>query len=154
MKDRIVVRSFGWLALVAALAGCSGIRTMDTGGVPVVTVADLTADNVGESLGRVGRGEAVVVHFAPGDAVPLHVAASVPFATLESGDNAIRFQRDVYLYVAPDAFLVGPDGRRWAEVSDTGAIKELFGATSGSLQFGFGASASQAAAFNFAVELR
>jgi len=56
-----------------------------------------------------------MVHFAPGDAVPLKLETDLPFATLEAGENLVRFDRDVYLYVAPGAFLVSPDAQRWAE---------------------------------------
>ncbi|MBI5502093.1 MAG: hypothetical protein HY907_17755 [Deltaproteobacteria bacterium] len=70
------------------VCGCSGIRSIETAGVPTITAADLGAEGVGEALGPVARGEAVMVHFAPGDAVPLKLETELPFAALEAGEPA------------------------------------------------------------------
>ncbi|MBI5486444.1 MAG: hypothetical protein HY905_03840 [Deltaproteobacteria bacterium] len=145
----------GCLGLVGAtVCGCSGIRSVDTAGVPTVTAVDLGAETVGEALGRVAQGGAVVVRFAPGDTVPLKMETDLPFATIEAGENVVRFERDVYLYVGPGAFLVSPDAERWAEAGVLEAIKELFGAATGTFQFGFGARAGEPAAFTLSVGLR
>ena len=156
MKTGAKAPWWSWLCVVALIGacGCSGIRALPTAGVPTLTVADLGPGAASGPLGRVAQGQAAMIHFATGDAVPVELETSLPFARLEPGHDVIRFQRDVYLYIARDTFAISPDQRRWANVGDVRAIKDLFGGGPGTLQIGFGAATGQPAAFHVGVGWR
>ena len=149
MRNAFLLLALGFLP--AAAGGCSGIRTVDTGGVPTLTIAELDAGHAGESLRGVTEGHAAIIHFAPGDEVPVEFATHLPFATLEAGTNTMRFDHDVYLYIASDSFLVSPDMQRWAFIGDFSTIRELFGGGQGTFQLGFGAAEGQPATIHVTV---
>jgi hypothetical protein len=133
------------LACAAAAAGCSGIQTLDTGTLKAVSLGELP-QIAAEGGGDAAKGPGpMIVHVKAGEKVPLRLAFDTPFAALEAGQNAIVFQRDVYLYIAPDTAMLGFDGKTFARIGDWKALKKLAGVRTGSLAIGFGAGKSEGA---------
>jgi hypothetical protein len=130
------------LFALAALAtsGCARIHQMDVGGVPVRSLAEITAEPATLEGLREGREDAaVVVHVGAGDRLPLRLRVALPAFHVEAGDNVLVFDREAYLYIAPGRMiLLSPDGRRWAAPGDGRALRELFGARHGTFEVGFG----------------
>jgi len=139
MRERTMLLVWGCAALAA---GCSGIRTIDTSTVKTVSLEELPqiAPPEGDAAAQ-GPGP-MVVHVKAGEKIPLHLAFDAPFAALEAGENAIVFQRDVYLYIDPSAAMLGFDGVRFARMGDWKALKKLAGVEAGQLSIGFGAGKS------------
>jgi len=149
------------LCLLTALilAGCSGVHTMKTAGVPTVDLAALQKEPAkhGFGPGKDGRPrlptEGLIVKVPKGTQVPLKLNLAVGLATLEPGDNKLRFERDLMLYISRDGLRVSPDGNRWALIQDVKALKELFGLKGrGNVSFGFGISKETGTAFHLSLE--
>ena len=149
-----------YLCLMTALtlAGCSGVHTLKTAGVPTVDLAVLEKDpgKHGFGLDKGGKPrlptEGLIVKVPKGTLVPLKLSLAVGLAVLEPGDNELRFERDLMLYISRDGLRVSPDGERWALIQDVKAVKSLFGLKQrGSMGFGFGISKETGTAFHLSV---
>jgi len=141
-------------AALALAAGCSGIQTLDASTVKVVSLEELpqiAADVEGAAAKGPGP---MIVHVKAGEKIPLRLAFEAPFAALEAGQNAIVFQRDVYLYITPDTAMLGFDGVRFARIGDWKALQELAGVKTGSLSIGFGAGKSDGPRIDVRVGLK
>lgn len=137
-------------------AGCaSGIRQLDTTGATRLTLAGLKDAAQGKRLGAALQGGGkVVVHVKAGERIPLRLSSRLGPLVLEAGpQNALRCERDVYVYIGGREVLLGPDGRRWARVGDWRALKKLFGMRrGGSFRVGFGARKGEGAAVEVVVD--
>ena len=140
------------------LVGCSGIHTISAAGVPTVDLATLQKDPTkhGFGLDKAGKPriptDGLIIKVPRGTRVPLRLNLAVGLATLEPGDNQLRFERDLLLYISRDGLRVSPDGGRWALLHDVKAIKELFGLKGrGSLGVGFGVSKDKGAEVHLSV---
>ena len=126
----------------AAAAGCSGVRTIDSGTIRTVSLSELP-QVAAEVEGSATKGPGpMIVHVKAGERIPLRLELEAPFAALEAGENAIVLRRDVYLYVAPDDVMLGFDGARFARMGDWKTLKKLAGVGKGQLAIGFGAGKS------------
>ena len=142
------------LLVGAAAAGCSGIQTLDASTVKVVSLEELPQIAAGAE-GDAAKGPGpMIVHVKAGERIPLRLAFEAPFASLEAGENAIVFRRDVFLYITPDTAMLGFDGVRFARMGDWEALKELAGVKSGSLSIGFGAGKSDGPKVDVRVGLK
>jgi hypothetical protein len=139
MRELIMLLVWGCAAIAA---GCSGIQTVDKSTVKTVSLEELPqiAPPEGGSAAK-GPGP-MIVHVKAGEKIPLRLAFDTTFASLEAGENAIVFQRDVYLYIDPSAAMLGFDGVRFARIGDWKALKKLAGVEGGQLSIGFGAGKS------------
>ncbi|MFH2005021.1 MAG: hypothetical protein ABI333_00410 [bacterium] len=117
-----------------------------------MTVAELKAgrgDPKRFTRGFAGRG--VVVRVRRGEELPLRITSTLGIATLRAGDNRLRFDRDLWLYLARRRSLISPDGRRWVPFADWSRIKRLFGIRKGTVQVGFGVNQVHGAFVNLEV---
>jgi hypothetical protein len=131
--------------LLALVAGCSSVRTLDSEEIPVYTLNEVRA-NPQDLAGILdGDSKGVIVSVPQGDRLPLEIDVRVPFAHLETGRSWIRFDRNVWFYFAPGDMLISPDGERFGPVYDLGALKELFQFETGNVSLGFGVSAQEGA---------
>ena len=131
--------------LLALLAGCSSVRTIDSGEIPTFTLNEVRADPERLSGLLSGESRGVIVSVPRGDRLPLEIDVSVPFAHLDTGKAWIHFDRNVWFHFSPGDMLISPDGERFGPVYDMAALKELFHFESGNLSLGFGVSAKQGA---------
>lgn len=138
----------------AAAAGCSGIQTLDTSTVKTVSLAELPQIAPPEEGAEAEGIGPMIVHVKAGERIPLRLAIDTPFAALEAGENAIVFQRDVYLYIDPSAAMLGFDGVRFARLGDWKALKKLAGVEAGQLAIGFGAGKSDGARIDVKLGLK
>jgi len=142
------------LALLVCAAGCSGIQTLDASTVKAVSLEELP-QIAAEAEGAAAKGPGpMIVHVKAGEKIPLRLAFDAPFAALEAGQNAIVFQRDVYLYVTPDTAMLGFDGVRFARIGDWKALKKLAGVETGQLSIGFGAGKNDGPRIDVRVGLK
>jgi hypothetical protein len=138
-------------ALVLALAiGCSGITTI--GPVKTVTTKELKQNS--EQLAQALQGDGMVVHLTAGESIALELAAELPFAELEPGDNQISFTRDVYLFISKEGVMLSPDGVSFAPLHKMKSLKKLFGADKGSFRVGFKVSKEDGAAVSMAASMK
>ncbi len=136
----------------AAAVGCSGVQRLDRSSVPTVTVEALQAGlrdptRFARAFGRRG----VVVKVRAGDEVRVRLASRLGFATLRAGDNRLRFDRDVWLYVSRRRALISPDGERWVRLGDWRTMKRVFGIRRGSVRVGFGVKKGQGPVISLGV---
>ena len=124
------------LALLAALVSpaCSGVQTLDTTTVKTTSLSDLAESAVDEGELLAPDMEPMIIEIPAGQVVPLAIDVQLPFLTVEAGDNSVRFQRDVKIYLAPNEALISFDGERWARIGDWDALKDIAGAEQGSTQ--------------------
>jgi len=133
-----------YLAVGLLLAGCAGIRTIDTASV---TTVDITGDLEGlPQLEQLSQGrpieQPVILKIPQGTAMPVQVSVDSPIAHMAGGCGDLQFDKDLYLYLSATEILVSPDGSRWAAMDDRKAVNALFGIKGG--QFRVGLSASKA----------
>ena len=134
-----------WKLFVGALfimsLGCSHVQTIS--GVETIPLTELSGK--GEQFGeKIKSGQGVIIHVAKGDALPVAITASLPFAQLNAGDNELVATHDIYFYIDRESFLVGRDGTRFAPVYDMKGLKKIFGFKQGMLQVGFGMQKGEA----------
>jgi hypothetical protein len=147
-----------WMAVLPAavllFSGCSSITRVDSSTLTVVPVSEVVAEPARwEAVGKeIQAGRPVVFHIPKGGSLPLKLTMALPMTTLEAGENRLRFTRDTYLLVTRSSLRIGPDGQRWADISDFQAQKELFGYREGSLSIGF--HATKAEGTHIAVDIR
>jgi hypothetical protein len=133
------------LACLAAgllLAGCAGIRIIDTASVATI---DITGDPEGlPQLEQLSQGrpieQPVILKIPQGTAVPVQVSVETPLARMEGGCGDLHFDKDLYLYLSAAEILVSPDGNRWAGMDDRKAVNTLFGIQGGQFRVGLSAS--------------
>jgi hypothetical protein len=130
------------LALLLCAGGCWVIRTLDTSTLKTFSLDELPQIPSGVEDGAAKGPGPMIVHVKAGEKIPLRLALETPFAKLEAGENAIVFQRDVYLYIDSSQAMLGFDGERFARMGDWDALKELAGVENGTLSVGFGAGKS------------
>jgi hypothetical protein len=140
------------IAALGALVGCSGVQTLDRSTVETVTLAELAADPP-TAAPLSPEWEPLIVSVPAGETVPLRVDVDLAFMTVEAGQNTVRFERDVQLYLGPGEAMLSFDGERWARIGDWDALKEIAGADQGSLSLGFGVSEEQGPQMTVAVGL-
>ena len=63
-----------------------------------------------------------------------------PVVSLMTGENRIKFEQDVYLFISSSGVMLSPDGKKFAPIHKMKALKKLFGMDKGSLSIGFGIS--------------
>jgi hypothetical protein len=127
------------LAIVSSTA-CSGVQTLDTSTIETTTLGDLAENAPDEGQILTPEMEPMIIEIPAGEMVPLAIDVQLPFLTVEAGKNSVRFQRDLFVYLAPDEAMISFDGERWARVGDWDALKEIAGAEQGSLSVGLGVS--------------
>lgn len=126
------------LASAAGTGGCA--RTFARpDGAPVYSVSQLKAELSAKGKDFTLPEAGMIVKLDKGSVMPIDLRASVPFATLEPGDNRVRVERDVWLLISPRQMAMSPDGERWARVQDLRAVQQLFGSRGrGAFQIGIG----------------
>jgi hypothetical protein len=146
------------LTAALLLAGCSGIHTISSAGVPTVDLASLQKDPAKHGFGmdKAGRPrlptQGLIVKVPKGTRVPMQLNLAVGVATLEPGNNQVLFHRDLLLFISRDGLRVSPDGKLWALIQDVKAIRKLFGLKGrGTIGFGFGIDKEKGAAFHLSV---
>lgn len=145
-------------AMALLLVGCSGIHTISAAGVPTVDLATLQKDPTKHGFGLDKKGrprmptDGLIIKVPKGTRVPLRLSLAVGLATLEPGNNQLRFDRDLLLYIYRDGLRISPDGNRWALIQDVKAIKQLFGLKGrGTFGVGFGVDKDKGAAVHLSV---
>ena len=93
-------------------------------------------ENVAALFTSIQEGKEVIMLIPAGESIPIHILIDLPFAALSSTENMVSFEKDVYLYFSIESLKVSPDGERWTDIDNMGAIKELFGFETGSISFG------------------
>jgi hypothetical protein len=142
------------VGLVLGMSGCARFQQLDLSGVQTFTLDQLRAhpDPLARAL---EAGEtAAIVRIAAGERLPVRVGLRSSVINLEAGDNSLRFDRDAYLYVSRNEFLVSPDRERWARIGDVRNLGRLFGVEHGSLEVGFGVHRNQGPLVTIAVSQR
>jgi hypothetical protein len=139
-------------AVLLVTAGCSGVADRDVSGLPTGKVTD--PDSLAAMAETVKGGGEYVLHVEKGTSLPLLLEAELPFATLAAGENEIRFTREVWLLASNEAFLISPDGKRWASFGDFPDVKELFGVETGSLSLGLQATEAAGARLALSFEAK
>jgi hypothetical protein len=131
--------------IAAAAAGCGGVQTLDKGTVKTVSLKELSEMAPAEGgAAPVGPGP-LIVHIQAGEKIPLGLTFDTPFAAIETtGENAIAFKRDVYLYIEQKGAMLGFDGVRFARLGDWKTLKKLTGVEKGSLSVSFTAGKTEA----------
>lgn len=130
---------FTLIVLMALSAsGCTGIRTLDKAGLQTIPLSELQAHGKKYVGAITTKGKGLIIKVAKGERVPLDVKVLLPFLLVEPGQNKLRFTRETYLFISTRGFMLSPDGEQWARVQDFKALKELFGATLGSMGIGMG----------------
>ncbi len=128
------------LFLLVLASACSAVGPLDLRDTPTFAVADLKqrVDGIAE---RAKRGEPFIVQVKQGDEVPVKLTVEIPGLTFVPGQNAVRFDRDVFVHYGAGKMHVSPDGQTWASMGDFKAIAKLFGlGHGGSFQVGVGLS--------------
>ena len=129
------------LAFLLILASaCSAIGPLDLRDTPTFALSELKqgADPVAE---KAKRGEPFIVQVKQGDEVPIKVALDIPGLTFLACQNAVRFDRDVFVHFGAGQMHVSADGQTWAPMGDFKAIAKLFGlGHGGTFQVGAGVS--------------
>lgn len=139
---------------LALLTGCSGIRQLEVKDTPTYTLADLQTQGDAAAARLSGQNGPTIVHLRKGEALPVTLQLGLPGVTLLPGDNRLRFDRDVYVWIGADGAYLSPDGARWAQVGDHRAMRKLFGlGKGGSFQLGLGASKDRGAFISASVAL-
>jgi len=118
--------------------GCTGIRTLDKAGLQTIPLKELRANGKKYVAAITSNGGGLIVRVPKGERLPLDVKVLLPFLLVEPGQNKLRFIRETYLFISTRGFMLSPDGEQWARVQDFKALKELFGATLGSMGIGMG----------------
>ncbi|MDD5310117.1 MAG: hypothetical protein PHU25_22610 [Deltaproteobacteria bacterium] len=138
-RDLLSLALFGLFGLAAV--GCGGMRAMTKDVRSAITLADLQT-NPDKYAPRLEKpGDELIIAIKKGDSVPLELALDAPqVATLEAGQNRLRFTQDLFLAVSRDGVFVSKDGATWAQLGDDKALKELLGFAQGSVQAGLGAT--------------
>jgi len=143
------------LLCTAAVSGCAGVQRLDRTSIPTLTVAELRASKQDPAwLLKAMGSRGVVVRVRAGEELPVRLGSSIGFATLRAGDNRLRFDREVWLYLARKKVLLSPDGRRWVGLGDWRAMKRVFDMRRGTVQVGFGVKRGQGAVITLGVHAR
>jgi hypothetical protein len=122
------------LPLLLLASGCSGIHTLELGGATQTTLAEIRTAPLRELPAR-----GMVVRVPSGSVLPVRIGLDLTALVLEPGENRLRVNQDVWLYISTRSFELSPDGVRWAKIQDVRALKKLFGlASRGAFSFGFG----------------
>ena len=140
------------LSLVAS-AGCGGIHAVDKSGVTTKSLTELVTEVQDKKESYRFPEGGLIVRVPKGSRLPLKLALTTPFATMESGDSHLRFEQDIYLYIRGRSVALSPDGERWARLSDWRAVKRLFGAGRGTFTFGAGMTKEEGMFINVALGL-
>jgi len=136
--------------LIPLLSACAGVRAVDLAGVERLSLAELrdSPEEHAEAFSTAGKG--LVIEIPAGETVPIAIdVRTSPFVVEGPGTSAVRFERDVYLYVSSSGVMLSPDGESWAPIQDLDALKEAFGIERGSLSLGFGVSSDEGAVIHF-----
>ena len=131
------------VSLLLITPACSSVHTLKNVKTRTIELADYAADPEKYGLPGTPSAEGMVLKIPAGTTMPLVLDTSIPFATIEAGQNNVRFDRDVYLYMGQKSFMISPDGKRWAEFPDWKAIKELYGFDKGQFAVGLGVAKDQ-----------
>ena len=154
-----MIRSLGVVCLCAlvgatALAACSGVQTLDRSTIESMTLAEVAETPPAMEELLAPGGEPLIIEVPAGEVVPLVLSVEMPFLAVEAGENQVRFERDVFLYIGPGEMMISFDGERWARLGDWDAFKEIAGAEQGSLSIGFGVTEEHGPQMNVALELK
>ncbi|MBW2260853.1 MAG: hypothetical protein JRG91_02685 [Deltaproteobacteria bacterium] len=140
------------LFLLLLTPGCAGVQKVDTTSAATISLAEFEADPLAYGSPLEPDGKPVIIKIPAGEKIPLKIDMSIPFATVESGENTLRFDLDVYAYMGGGRFMISPDGERWAEMGDWKALKELFNFDKGLFSVGFGVSEAEGAFMSLAMK--
>lgn len=142
-------RSWLFVAIVLpsalAASGCSHTVVLDTSRADVVPLAGLdgTMKDKGDLFADPAR--SLVIRIPAGERISLEISLEVPFAELEGGGYALRFNRDVFIWIGGGKMLLGFDGRTFAEIDDLRGLKQVAGVERGKVEVGFFAKKSEGA---------
>ncbi|MBN2528980.1 MAG: hypothetical protein JXR76_21505 [Deltaproteobacteria bacterium] len=138
MKQFSIFKQFSisHLLLVVLLSGaaCSGIRTVDVS-YPAIPASRLK-DNAGDYSAKLHK-EGLLVKFEKGDTIPVAITSQLPFATLTSGENQFVFARPTFVFLNKEGLFISPDGKKFAPIYNTRALKKLYNARQGTFSIGF-----------------
>lgn len=126
------------LFALALASGCTSIRSLDQDEIPTYTLNDIRAEPGLLSGALLDGGPGAILAVTKGEILPFDIMARLPFATLVTGGNWIRFDQNVWFYFAEDDMLISPDGKRFGPIYNMRTLKELFNFESGEVALGFG----------------
>jgi hypothetical protein len=144
-----IVIAFVLTTLVTS--GCSGVRRIDVSTTPI-HIRDV--DRLAESYGKRIQTEGLLIQFDKGDAIPVEITSSFPFASLESGENRLVFSQTTFVYLCKRGAYVSPDARNFAPVYDGRAIKKLYPVKTGTFAIGFAMTREDGAKMKVDVSLK
>ncbi len=137
MKTATVLFCFLALALTS---GCASIRSLDQDEIPTYTLNEIRAHPEVMTKILTEENDGIIISVTQGEALPFDIFARLPFATLVTNGNWIRFDRNVWFYFAENDILISPDGKRFGPVYNMRTLKKLFDFEAGELALGFGVS--------------
>ena len=141
-ETRLFAATLAVLGLTT-LAGCGGPKKINTAGIDPISVSTMETD--GAAIGkRIQNGERLVFLIEEGER----------FLEIESAGQEVVFTRDTYVIISPDGMFISPDGKLWAAVHDTKALKDLYGAKQGFLSIGLSATEEEGTSVAVSVGLK
>ena len=143
------------VAVVAAVVSCAQIPEIPSKNFLTLSGASAKSDptqwkKVEE---EVKAGRPVVITFAKGESLPLHVVATTPVASLKAERMELVFDREVFVMIKDGMLLASPDGLRWAQIQDRRSLGVLFGCRHGKIELGFSASEAEGATGEIRFEM-
>jgi hypothetical protein len=96
----------------------------------------------------------LVIRIPAGERIPIEMSLDAPFAKLEGDGYAVRFDRDLFLWIGGGRALLGFDGRNFAEIGDLRGLKEIAGVGEGRMEVGLGVKKSEGAKITMALAAR
>ena len=108
----------------------------------------------GSQIAQEIQKDGLVVHLKAGESIALELAAELPFAKLQPGDNKLSFTRDVYLFISREGVMLSPDGVSFAPLQKVKGLKKLFGAEKGFFKVGFKVSKDEGAAISMTASMK
>jgi len=139
-------------AVALAAVGCAGVQTLKGPDMEPIPLPELEANPAMYGFPDVIYGSGAVIEIPEGTRIPLKVESNITFASIEPGENMMRFDRKVYLFLSEKRAMISPDAVRWAEFQDWDTIKDLFGLHNGRLSLGFGITKEEGSAINLVLE--
>ncbi len=137
MKTATVLLSLMALALAS---GCASITSLDQDEIPTYTLNEIRSHPEVLTKTLTEESDGIIISVAQGETLPFDISARLPFATLVTGGNWIRFDRNVWFFFTENDILISPDGKRFGPVYNMRTLKKLFDFEAGELALGFGVS--------------
>lgn len=142
------------MVMTLLLGGCSGIQTINIDEKDIIAISDMenSPSRWAAFYKKMDDGKKGVIKVSQGTVLPMDITINLGVATVEQGNNKIRFDRDVYLYFQPNGILLSPDGKSWTEFDNKKALKKLFKMGDGKLGIGFGATTKKGTVMSLVIE--